>query len=167
MNLHFVFHRFNLLIYLEYRIRLIAEGCGKNSSARYFYSATFTDTVTCTITNEITNPSEIQVQLKTLSGTGSEHKVLLQSENVGLRTLTETFKLSQKFVFADLYCGDQYTIKVQAFSKGREGLVREYEYSLVAYPGKPEEIKSQTSSTETSLSITFTGNGLWHKIYVM
>ena len=167
MNLHFVFHRFNLLIYLEYRIRLITEGCGKNSSARYFYSATFTDTVTCTITNEKTNPSEIQVELKTLSGTGSVHEILLQSDNFGPSTLSATFKLNQNFIFSDLYPGDQYTIKVQAFSKGRERLVREYEYSLVAYPDKPEKIKSQTSSTETSLSITVTGNGLWHKIYVM
>ena len=84
------------LICSEYHIRLIAEGCGiKNSSALYFYGATFTDTVPLIITNEMTKPSEIQVKLKTLSGTGSEQKVLLQSDNVGARTLTGTFQLDQ------------------------------------------------------------------------
>ena len=115
----------------------------------------------------MTNPSEIQVELKTLSGTGSEHKVFLQSGNVGPRSLTGTFKLDQTFIFSDLYCGDQYTIKVQAFSKGRERLVREYDSSLVAYLDKPEEIKSQTSSTETTLVLAVNVNYLWHNLFIV
>ena len=114
----------------------------------------------------MTNTSEIRVQLVTASGTGSKHKVLLSAENIIPKEKIEDFQLNQQFIFSDIYEGDKYTIDIEAFSEGSDPLIRKYQYTLIAFPAKPREMTSLTSSTTDSMSMSFESYGLRHKWYI-
>ena len=140
---------------------------GKNSSVLTIERPTYTDTVTCIITNEITNPTVIRFEMSTLSGIGSKHKVLVDAANIIPRIKNVDFKLNQILLFTNLYQGDKYTIDVEAYSNGSEPLVRNYQYTLIAYPDKPRELRPDRYATETSLNMGFESSGLRHKWYIV
>ena len=67
--------------------------------------------MTCTLTNEISYPSKIQGRLLTVSGTGSEHKVVLSSETTGKKqTQVLDFQLDQNFVFEGVNEGTERVV---------------------------------------------------------
>ena len=146
---------------------MTAHSHGKNSSVLTVEKPTYTDTVIYMITNEITNPTVIRFELSTLSGIGSMHKVVVDAANIIPRIRNVDFKLNQILVFTNLYQGDKYTIDVEAYSNGSEPLVRKYQYTLIAYPDKPRELKPDRFATETSLRMGFESSGLRHKWYIV
>ena len=112
----------------------------------------------------MTSTSEIRVQLVTASGTGTRHKVRLSAENIIPKEKIEDFQLKQHFIFSDIYEGDKYTIDIEAFSEGSDPLIRNYQYTLIAFPAKPIQIL--LSLAEDSLRMGFESYGLRHEWYI-
>ena len=160
------FHEVECLTISDFQFFITAHSHGKNSSVLSLERPTYTDTKTYSLINTIDEPTEIRIVWNTLSGTGSQHKVLLKADRILPTRKTDLFSLNREWIFPYVVEGDQYTIDIEAISQGSDPIVREYHYTLIAFPSTPIPIDNQLSSTKNSISMGFESRGVRHKWYI-
>ncbi|XP_075264308.1 uncharacterized protein LOC142356250, partial [Convolutriloba macropyga] len=147
-----------------YRLLFKSISGDKESDVLEVDQSLYPPNVSLSTSTDISDPTRIQLEVKSEAGTGSTIEVIMNTTNVVPRLVTKSFSPDLTFEFVNLKPGGFYQFLVTSYSAGGELRVsREFSpVSQVTFPGVPQEYSYSPVLTTSSVSVGFYLQGIYH-----